>query len=239
MPHDRYFSDEPLLLGKRVALIENEFHHLKHVMKREKGDLIEIVNGKGQCATGKIFSIHSKEVLVDLLDVQTQKAPPFSLYLAQAQIAHTKLDWVLEKGCELGVTDFFLFPTDFSSKPSSKEARQQRNLSLLISSIKQCGRLFLPKITFLPNLSALSSLQATFYFGDLKENAPLLKDSLKSHPISQTPCLCIGPEKGFSSDELFFLENKLHANGVRLHLNILRSETASIMGISLFAHYLL
>lgn len=148
MPHDRFFSEESLRVHQTITLSGSELHHLQHVMRKKTNDLVEMINGRGELAKAKVRSIASKEALLDILDVATEQKPPPSLYLAQSWIHPTRLDWVLEKGCELGVTAFFLLSTDNSTAPHLNESKQERMRTLLISALKQCGRLDLPEFPF-------------------------------------------------------------------------------------------
>ncbi len=238
MPHDRYFSEDDLTLGKKISLSGGEWHHLVHVMRKKEKECVEIVNGKGKLAKAVICSQSHKEVFLEIVNIQEQTTPTPPLYLAQSWIASAKIDWILEKGCEMGVSEFFFFSAEGSPPSPASEAKQTRMRTILISAMKQCGRLDLPKISIYQNLSAFAARKATFLFGDMREKAPFLQHYLDTHPLQHPPCFLVGPEKGFTAAEIQFLEEKLFSSGVRLHANILRSETAALMALSLLAHLL-
>ncbi|NGX46210.1 MAG: hypothetical protein K940chlam2_01396, partial [Chlamydiae bacterium] len=100
--------------------------------------------------------------------------------------------------------------------------------AITISAIKQCGRLDLPEILVKPTLSKWEELSHPAYFGDISPEAPTLQ---KTWQKSDSCYFFIGPESGFSPDEITHLR-RLHAHGVTLHHNILRAETASIVALS-------
>ena len=94
--------------------------------------------------------------------------------------------------------------------------------------MKQCGRLYLPQIEMKPSLKKWQELPFPILFGDTRPQASPLE-----LPLSKPCILLIGPEPGLSEDETLVLETKLHAKGVKLHHNTLRTETAAIAFLSL------
>ena len=124
------------------------------------------------------------------------------------------------------VTEFWLFPGEKSEKKTVSHL--QRLETIQINALKQCGRLFLPRITLKPPLDQWQQPPGSLFFGDLSPQAPLLKGPFTS-PIT----FFIGPEKGFSPTELATL-SQFKAIGISLHHNILRAETAAITALSQF-----
>lgn len=221
MPAERFYFDAPFT--ETVALKGEEFHHLARVMRAKVGDSIELVNGKGALAKGVITSLHSDAAEVKISSVfQDPKKHP-QIILAQGLSRQNHLEWIIEKGTELGVTSFWLFPGEKSEK---KEFKEKRLKHLAVSAMKQCGRLYLPSIEKKPPLSSWKPLSGSLFFGDLESQMPLPKPQIE--PI----IFFVGPEKGFSPNELDILQKNLKALGVRLHENILRTETAGIVALA-------
>src|ERR1700733_2415277 len=106
MPIYRYFLDSPLKERTDVVLEEDEAHHLLHVTKLEVGDACEVVNGKNQLALARVKGIEKRRVTLHIESVTTKSAPSQTLILAQALVRQNRLDTILEKGTELGVTEF-------------------------------------------------------------------------------------------------------------------------------------
>ena len=88
MPHDRFFTPQELQEGTIIGLEAEENHHLK-VMRKKVGDLVEIVNGKGVLATGKIQS--SNAVLIDAVTTFPPHALELTLALALTLPAHLRV----------------------------------------------------------------------------------------------------------------------------------------------------
>ncbi|MCB1080600.1 MAG: 16S rRNA (uracil(1498)-N(3))-methyltransferase [Chlamydiia bacterium] len=221
MPHDRFYIDAPL--KDRVSLQGEELHHLHRVMRKKAGDTLELVNGKKGLALGKIFSVSKWEAQIDIL--QTEQKEPLlpPMILIQALPKLPLLDFIIQKGTELGVSTFYLYPSAHSEKKGLSPTQMQRLNHILIASMKQCGRLDLPTLEM-----GFPSLDIPLFFGDLSENAP---------PLSQKGklpgALAIGPEKGFTEKEILELREK--GTGVRLAPYTLRAETAALTGLSILA----
>ncbi|MBS0647621.1 MAG: 16S rRNA (uracil(1498)-N(3))-methyltransferase [Verrucomicrobia bacterium] len=228
MPADRFFL--PVSLNTSSLSFEGEeFHHLAHVMRVRVGETIEIVNGRGELATGEVVSLDKKNAELKILSHHTEPCPEQSLILAQALTRPSSLEWIIEKGTELGVTEFWLFPGERSEKKELSPSQVHRLATMTQSALKQCGRLFLPSIVLKPALSSWQPPAGSLFFGDLSPQAPRLKG-----PFQNTVVFFIGPEKGFSSTETKILSEQFKAQGIRLHDNILRAETAAITALSQF-----
>lgn len=238
MPHNRYYLDTPFQNNDTVTLIEDEFHHLAHVSRAQQGDLIEIVNGRGQLAQGHLIELRKHEAKLHLVQVTETMNPKIPLILAQALTRMNHLEWIIEKGTELGAAAFWLFPGRLSEKDHLSHPQSARLSHLAISAMKQCGRLDLPSIELKAPLLKWQPMQGTLLFGDVREQAPYLWELGLKSPLLQPIVLFIGPEKGFDNLEAEFLHNILGAKAMRLHSNTLRAETASLAALSLIQQYL-
>ena len=238
MPHNRYYLDKLFQKNDTVVLAEDEFHHLSRVSRAQSGDLIELVNGRGQFAQAHLIELKKHEAKLHLIQVMEEISPKTPLILAQALTRMNHLEWILEKGTELNATAFWLFPGILSEKEQLSETQSARLTHLAISAMKQCGRLDLPSIESKPPLLKWSALPGTLLFGDPREKAPYLWELGLTPPLAPPIVLFIGPESGFDKREDEFLRNSLKAKGMRLHSNTLRAETASLSALSLIQQYL-
>jgi 16S rRNA (uracil1498-N3)-methyltransferase len=155
------------------------------------------------------------------------------LILCQGIPRFNRLETILEKGTELGVTEFWLFSGVLSEKEEFSPNQHKRMEQILISAIKQCGRLDLPSIVLKPPLLDWPPLSGTLFFGDTAPDAPWIWKLPPPLAGKDPVYLFIGPESGFHPRESAHLQEKLGATGVKLHDNILRTETASLTGLSL------
>ncbi len=223
---------DELRVGTSVLLAGPEYHHLAHVMRLNLNEDVELVNGLGSLALGRITGLSNKGAQIELLGVEEKDEPMPRILLAVPLMRSSKLEWVVEKGTELGAAGFLFYAAKYSEKGDFSERQLERFHLLTIAALKQSGRLYLPWIEVLPDMESLFVKEAIFLFGDLSARALIHPMSLKSEQI----VFISGPEKGFSEEEFTLLEKK--SKGVRLNPYILRAETApiaaaSILGMSL------
>lgn len=237
MPAERYYYPQNIENNTEISLEGQEHHHLINVMRTRLGDVVEIVNGLGQLASATVSSLEKKRAVLSIHSVFTSELPKFQIILAQGIPRFTRLELIMEKCTELGMTEIRLFPAARSEKKDISESQLTRLETIAVASMKQCGRLFLPKILVEPPLKKWPKLPLkSCFFGDLRENAPKFDDIF---PAGETEALFfIGPESGFTDEEVKQLMS-LHATGVKLHPNILRTETAAIAALALLSHKIL
>jgi 16S rRNA (uracil1498-N3)-methyltransferase len=235
MPENRFFFENSLAEQDLIPLEGNEFHHLVHVMRGKVDDRIEVVNGLGEMAEAKISQIGKKQAILQIQKVKHQPLPQFQVILAQAIPRLNRLDFIIEKGTELGMTKLLLFPSIHSERKKLTDDQLQRMRQVTIAAMKQCGRLDLPAIELKSSLvecKAFFEMEA--YYGDVSPAAPLLMTEWQKAPPQKGVVFFIGPETGFSDEEIGILK-ELGAKGVRLHPNILRTDTAGLVALALIA----
>lgn len=239
MPIERYYTPVSFDLNGLLEIKETEFHHMTRVMRTRHGDSVELVNGKGALAQATVQDIGKEKALLQIDSIFQEPERPVQLILAQAFPKQNRLDFILEKGTELGVDAFWLFPGHLSVKKEIYPNQIERAQAVLIAAMKQCGRLTLPEVMIQPSLDQWKGIASTIYFGDLSENAPPFKDAWANDPSQAYPIIFVtGPESGFSGEEVRLLRT-CGAIGVKLHENVLRTDTASLMALSLLSHWLM
>ncbi len=219
MPHDRFFVDTSFVADQHIDLKE-ESRHLK-VMRIRPGEEIQLVNGRNQIAHARL----SDEKTAKIVSIE-EKEPPFPIILCQAIPRLNRLDTLVEKCTELGMTELWLFP---GKKSEKKNVPLERLKKITIAAMKQCGRFDLPKIEVKPPLNQWEKLPYPAYFGDVCESAPPFLSILEK---KEGICVFIGPEAGFTPEEESHLKT-LGVQGVKLHPWILRTDTAAIAALSL------
>lgn len=235
MPENRFFLSFIPPAGSSTTLDEEELRHLR-VMRPLAGDVVTLIDGKGHLAEAHISEITKRtcDLIIDKVDYFNP--PSFEIIIAQAIPKKTKIDFILEKGTELGMTKILLFPGDYSEKDQFSESQLIRHEKLIIAALKQSGSLWKPKIEIGETIYHWKNLEYPIYFGDLRENAPPFLSLWKKNPPSKGAIFVVGPEKGLSEKEIKHLES-LGGQGVGLNANILRTETAAIAAITLMSHF--
>jgi len=237
----RRFFIEPAVLQKPVVAIEgSEVRHIKDVLRLKPGDKIRFFDGEGFEYQAIIQRFLDNRIEIRI----TRKFPgthesPVQIAVAQALLKEKKMDRLLRHLCELGITQWIPFISERSvPKPGEKRlsVRAERWNKIVKESCKQCQRSKLPDIirtlTFegVLDYGRSCDLKIVFY-----ENASATLKSLMapdSPSSSQTILLILGPEGGFSDQEI---ENARTAGCVVAGLGsrILRAETAAIAACTL------
>lgn len=232
MPDNRFYiqiqdfdPDQSLFLEKE------EFHHLAHVMRLKTGETVELINGTGSLAEATITSLDKHRASLRITSIEKKEQSSHRLILAQALPRLPRLEYIIEKSVELGVTELWLFPGIFSEKKDISSAGMERLNHIVLSAIKQCGRLYMPKILLLPPLLKWTSKEtpSNAFFGDTRSTAHPFPNSVPNNSF----LIVIGPEKGLHKKEVLYLETDLCMTGIKLHENILRTDTAAICALSL------
>lgn len=228
MPHNRFICEELLEVGCEVILEGPETQHLA-VMRAKPDDAVELIDGKGALAVARLLTVGRREARLRIESATVECKPGERVILAQALPRMSHLEWIIEKGTELDVDAFWLFPGRFSEKTELTGAQTERLAHLIRAASKQCGRLHFPALELKTPLEQWTIPGTPLLYGTLEAQVPYIWESRMQFPIT----LCIGPEAGFAPEELSCLQHTLKGQGVRLSRHILRTETAAIVGLSL------
>ena len=224
---ERFYLDSEFQLGDIAILEGTEQHHAARVIRLEEGDTLELVNGKGSLAEGEVISVSKDKMQLKILQVSHVQHPSKRMDVAIPLMRPSKLEWVFEKGTELGADSFLLYSADYSEKDNLSSHQLERLRAITISAMKQSGRLYLPSIELLPDLSMVMEREALFFFGDTSLSPPYFRS-----PESPLVVFITGPERGFSPKEKEILMRKARSSS--LSPNILRAETAPLAALTLF-----
>ncbi len=233
MPNDRFYTPEQLVENAPVNLPEDESRHLARVMRVAEGEVIEVINGHGQLARARVDAVQKKHVTLTVVKVHHAPPPTREVILVQAMPRLARLDTIVEKGTELGMTQLWLFPGQRSEKTEISEHQQIRIHAQMVAAIKQCGRLFLPTLIVKPELNRWQGIPHKAFFGDVDPSAPHFYAELNGLH-NESIIFFVGPEAGFSTNEERLMR-KMHAKGVCLHANILRTDTASLAALTIMS----
>ncbi len=234
MPAYRYFCTSEMNVDDLIDLIGSEGRHATLVMRCEKGDFIELIDGMGALARAQIIGFIKCGMRVQIVDIVKCQRPRFGLHLIQMMPRWEALGWIVEKATELGVASIAVI-LNHRAKEKLTPQRQQRLQNITVSALKQSGGLFLPKLEFSDEgrLTA-RDLSGRDFFADLACQ-PLMCNRTKPKAANST--LRVGPEGGFSPAQKKAMLD-VGVLGISLHKHTLRCETAAICGLMvLYAEY--
>jgi 16S rRNA (uracil1498-N3)-methyltransferase len=202
-----------------------EFHHAAHVLRQGEGTIIHLTDGKGHLVSARFAKVEKKHGTLEIQDRTWLAAvdPEVHLFIAPTKQID-RMEWLIEKGTEIGIRAFHPFTSYHSERRMLREDRLQQ---IALSAMKQSNRLYLPivhaLITWKEVLIEAASLEVGFI---AHASSP---DALRSMvPIHGKVAILIGPEGDFSEQEL---DEAVAAGFRKVNLGSyrLRTETAALM----------
>jgi 16S rRNA (uracil1498-N3)-methyltransferase len=220
-------------------LIEGaEAHHLTRVIRAEVGETIVAVDGEGTAYRCRIGSIDRGTVrcgILEKLDRYNEPKVEVTLMLPVLK-NHNRVEWIVEKGTELGVRRFIPVRTE---RTIARHVRHDRLRKIAFAAMKQSKRSFLPEIAeteLLPDLLAgTDSAYDKVYIGHEEEPLSDTLIGMRGQMTGQRVLLLVGPEGGFTAGEIERARGH-GAQSVSLGLRRYRAETAAIIMTAFVVH---
>jgi len=227
----RFFVNEPLKLGD-YEVPSYLAHYMGRVLRLSVNAPVQLFDGSGSEFLGHITALSKKSLVVNLSKqlVGLGESPLYT-HLGQGLAKGEKMDFVIQKATELGVneiTPLFTGRSEVRLDGERAEKRLHHWQQIAISACEQCGRSKLPIIHLPQNLDEwLKGIQA-----DLRLMLHLIAEPMDNYPTPSSLALLIGPEGGFSLDEIKLAEQHDFL-GVHLGNRVLRTETAPIVALTI------
>ncbi len=230
MKRSRFFVDQPLSCGEH-QLSEALAHYMGRVLRLSAGALLQLFDGSGQEFLGELLEVGKKSARVRIDQVQAGQAESrLQVHLGQGLSRGERMDWAIQKACELGVAEITPLFTERCEVKLNDERQDKRLVhwrQVLISACEQCGRSQLPRL-HAPMLLAdwIKQVQA-----DLKLVLHPVAQPLTEHQPPQRLAFLIGPEGGLSEAEVS-LAQQADFQAARLGPRVLRTETAPVVALA-------
>lgn len=229
----RGFHDGQLEGAERVQLSEALSHHWTRVLRLQQGDEALLFNGDGRDYRVRLLTLAKRGAEAEVLgSVLVASESPLDISLAQGLCRGEKMDWVLQKATELGVSSIQPLMTERSEVRLSGE-REERRMGhwrqVLQSACEQCGRARLPRLS---SPLALPEWATTVDPGVCKLLLdPGAERGMQGMAPASRVVIAIGPEGGFAEHELALLQRRGFL-GIRMGPRVLRTETAGLAALA-------
>lgn len=237
MKEKRYYYGGAISVGKSVLLEGEEAHHLINVMRQRVSERVCLFNGNGNFYFGNIKSENKKSVEIEIVECrQSENEPTVQIDVFQALAKGDKLSLIMQKITELGATNLFLFESKFCDVKAQFNKRERMDL-ISVSAAKQCSRATIVSssgIFDIDNICKMIAEYDAFIVAYENETGETLADFLSESSGIKKIAIMIGPEGGFSEDEI----QKLRVAGavvLSLGKRILRTETAAIASTAIIS----
>lgn len=229
----RIYSPQALSSNTTLTLAADASHHLAKVLRMQSGAELVLFNGDGGEYPATITAIDKRSVSVATGQLtESVLESPLQLHLGIAMSKGERMDWIVQKATELGVTHLTPLISErvevrLQGERAEKKLAHWRGIA--IAACEQCGRNRLPLIEEIQTLSDwLQTTDADAKFV-LHHRAAVPLDNNAPRPASVA--LLIGPEGGLSDSEISAAQRQQFAP-LQLGPRVLRTETAPLAAIS-------
>ncbi|GAN82099.1 ribosomal RNA 16S methyltransferase RsmE [Acidocella aminolytica 101 = DSM 11237] len=212
--------------GEAFAVSDGQAHYLANVMRLAEGDSLRVFNGMAGEWRAAVRKISRKAAVLEALTQTRPPAPEPDAWLCFALLKRQKTDMVVEKATELGVS---VIQPIITARTNADHVNLGRLHAIATEAAEQCERLHVPEIRApLPVMKLMADWPARpLFVADERRTAALLG------PATGPTALMIGPEGGFTDQELEAIARTPIITRVSLGRRILRAETAAIAGLAL------
>lgn len=234
----RFFVEPNQIIEDKIKITGQDVRHIRDVLRLDYHALIEVCNGAGVDYDCIIEEINPETIVVKIIEEKLSKSEPkTNVILFQSLIKGDKIEWVIQKSVEIGVSEIIPMQTTFCvskmDKSKKADAKVNRWNKIAGSAAKQSGRGMIPQVLspvpFAKALELCSKMDLALIAYE-KEDQKNLRSQLEGL-AGKTIGVLIGPEGGFSKEEVEKAE-KAGIKAITLGPRILRSETASISLVS-------
>jgi 16S rRNA (uracil1498-N3)-methyltransferase len=238
----RIFVDKLKMKNGMVVVTGPNHKYIVSVLRKEAGDRVDLIDGKGYLYRCVISSVKGKELYLQVMDVvhhPEEKRPRVTLFVSP--IKGPRMDWLVEKATELGVERIVptLFKRTVVKTPEGRSSKSERWRKISIEASRQCGRCSIPEL-----LEPIPLRGIVQYVDGCKHRWMLHEKERKRHlrdvlgpKVSGEICVAVGPEGGFEDAEAAWLKEQGFLP-LTLGENILRTETTPLVVLAIIFYEL-
>jgi 16S rRNA (uracil1498-N3)-methyltransferase len=227
----RFYINKPIE-GENVEVKDEELlHQWRNVFRYNTGSEIVLFDGSGFEFYALIEKLSNREAELRVVSKKEGIVPKNKITLYQSLIKKDKMEWVVEKATELGVSKIVPLLSERSEK---KGFNIERARKIAVEASEQCGRTDVPKIGEVIQLNeAIEKAENAVVF-DKNGIAPPPNPLPEGEGVPKETSIFIGSEGGWSEKELNLFKQK-GAEILSLGPLTLRAETAAVVAIARMA----
>lgn len=224
--------------ASQITIRDREAYHLKKVLRLAPGDKIQVADGQGNEYLAAIIKLEDSVICQIIEKIESVPEPEFKVALWQGIPKGEKMDFIIQKCTELGISRINPLYTKYTVvrlEPKKQKNREERWQRIAFEAAKQCGRAVVPSIGSILNwqdVLAAPKQDGLFLLFAETQKKPGLKQTLENNSGFKEIHLLVGPEGGFAEQEI----NTAQSSGwypVSLGRRILRTETAGMAGLTM------
>jgi len=237
-----------LKAGAEIALDKSQAHYLRDVIRLKAGDTVLVFNGKDGEWLGTLGD--GKHAALTIQKQTREQTEPADLHYLFAPLKHERLDYMVQKAVEMGVSRLQPVLTRHTQVQRVNVERMRANA---IEAAEQCGVLSVPEvaepITFARAIAGRKADRLLVFCdeaADVTDPIAALRSGREA-PSAMLPltmsdaggggaqplALLIGPEGGFAEEERKALLERPNVVRIALGPRILRADTAAVAALAL------
>ena len=228
--HHFFISPDSFKDGQ-IILRGGQAHQIRDVLRLRAGEEITALDNSGGAFRVVLEKVGDQVSGSVIERIELESEPHVRIVLCQALLKADKMEWVLQKGTEIGIAEFIPIVTERSVSHHVSESKEKRWRKILTESSEQARRAKIPLLGDTMGLGdAIEQAKGSLILVPFEgEHTVKLSRVLEAHPSKVT--IFIGPEGGFTGNEID-QARVAGAQTITLGPRILRSETAGLFTAS-------
>ncbi|MGL4761297.1 MAG: RsmE family RNA methyltransferase [Sarcina sp.] len=238
----KFFTPVELFTETHAVIQGDDVKHIYKVLRVTKGEKVAINNLSGEEFLGEIEEVNKQEVIIKIIEkLDINNESNLEIYLFQGMPKAAKMDLIVQKGVELGMSEFIPVITDRVDVKLKGEFKKLDRLNkIALEASKQSKRSHIAKVSapieFEEALAKMKEMDLIVvpYENATRYGIRTMAKELNEKKFTKVAVM-IGPEGGFEEEEIQKLKD-INAHIVTLGPRILRTETAGFTCASLLQY---
>ena len=234
----RLYYPGKLSLKNPIKLENKQVHYLINVMRKKIDDSILVFNSVNGEFLGNILEIYKNTVIIDIIKKTREVKIEIDVWLLFAPVKKSPTEYIVQKATELGVSKIIPIITE---RTIPKKLNLKRMQDIAIEASEQSERITIPKVCNLTKLKDLitnwNNKRIIFFCDETMRKNKANKIDFQNLSTKPFGAILVGPEGGFSTNEINYLKEKRFIKPIDLGPRILRADTAVVAALSLW-HFL-
>lgn len=240
-----FFVTPEQVKGEYIYIDGSDVNHMKNVLRMKIGEQLEINDGNNCKYLGHIESMEDGGIQVlieEELHVETEL--PSKIYLFQGLPKSDKMELIVQKAVELGVTEVIPVTTKravVKLDDKKKDKKVERWNSIATSAAKQSARGIMPivsgVVTYKMAIERAKTMDVAIIPYELAEGMAATRKLIEAIQPGESIAIFIGPEGGFEREEIN-MALEAGVTPITLGKRILRTETAGLTTLSILMYHL-
>ncbi len=227
----RLYVDAALPGDGAAPLTRDQTNYLLNVLRLKRGDELLLFNGRDGEWRARLAGEGRRALTAEPAARLRDQPPPPDLHFLFAPLKHARLDYLVQKAVEMGVSRLQPVITRHTQVARVNLARMRANV---VEAAQQCGVLNLPAVAEPADFTAaVADTSRLLVFCDERAAVQDPIRALEAAPKGLAVSLLIGPEGGFAEDERAALLRRENVARIALGPRILRADTAAVAALAL------